>query len=110
MTLMFCSFEEQPLILRVYGKATVIHRRDPDWGKYQGQLPRHSGARQIFVVDVRGVQTSCGFGLPIYDYRSERGTLSKWSENRVDAGLETYWNERNRVSIDGLPTNIVDDA
>ncbi|NQZ69864.1 MAG: pyridoxamine 5'-phosphate oxidase family protein, partial [Lentisphaeria bacterium] len=28
MTIMFCSFAEQTLILRLYGNATVIHRQD----------------------------------------------------------------------------------
>jgi hypothetical protein len=31
MTLMLCSFKGKPLILRVYGKAGVIHSRDEEW-------------------------------------------------------------------------------
>jgi hypothetical protein len=31
MTLMFCAFEGEALILRVYGTARVIHPRDAEW-------------------------------------------------------------------------------
>src|SRR6267154_5452602 len=28
LTLMFCSFDEKPLILRLYGQGRVVHKRD----------------------------------------------------------------------------------
>ena len=31
MTIMFCAFEGQPLILRLYGTVRVIHKKDDDW-------------------------------------------------------------------------------
>lgn len=34
MTMMFCSFEEQPMILRCYGEATALHPRDARWDDY----------------------------------------------------------------------------
>ena len=33
MTLMFCAFEGDPMILRIYGQATTSHPRDPDWAR-----------------------------------------------------------------------------
>ena len=31
MTLMFCSFAREPMILRLYGIARAVHDSDPDW-------------------------------------------------------------------------------
>jgi hypothetical protein len=36
----------------------------------------------------------------------ERPTLRTWAEGQGAAGLATYWDTRNRQSIDGLPTGI----
>ncbi|PID64269.1 MAG: pyridoxamine 5'-phosphate oxidase [Gammaproteobacteria bacterium] len=64
MTLMFCSFDKQPLILRLYGTATAIHPKDSDWPQYDGLFPDYRGARQIFLLSIELVQTSCGFAVP----------------------------------------------
>ncbi|MGD9508059.1 MAG: pyridoxamine 5'-phosphate oxidase family protein, partial [Geminicoccaceae bacterium] len=61
-------------------------------------------ARQIVALDVDLVQTSCGFGVPLYDYEGERPSLARWAENKGPEGLEAYRREKNAVSIDGLPT------
>lgn len=63
MTLMFCAFEGDHLILRTYGNATVIHPCDPEWEVY-ALFPNFAGARNIFVVDIDLVTTSCGSGVP----------------------------------------------
>ena len=34
MTIMFCSFDEKPLILRLYGKAKKYHPRDEKYKQY----------------------------------------------------------------------------
>ncbi len=58
MTLMFCAFEDPPMILRVYGSARVVHRGDPDWADLFPLFKPLPGARQIFDVAVDLVQTS----------------------------------------------------
>ena len=65
MTLMFCSVNEKPLILRVYGEATVLHPRDEQWESSLAQLPSIAGSRQIFNLKIDLVQTSCGTGVPV---------------------------------------------
>jgi hypothetical protein len=50
------------------------------------------------------VQTSCGFSVPLYDYTGERDQAIKWAENKGEEGLELYKREKNRISLDGLPT------
>ena len=90
---------------RLYGRGTA-HRHDSP--AYRELLPHFGaeplGARQIVVLDVDLVQTSCGFGVPLYGYEGERPSLARWAENKGPGGLEAYRREKNAVSIDGLPT------
>ena len=52
MTVMFCSFDKQPLILRLYGMARAVHERDVEWGELTALFPEYTGARQVFLMDV----------------------------------------------------------
>lgn len=106
MTLMFCAFQGPPNILRLYGTATVIHPRDPAWPDLLERFPAIAGARQIFDLNVELVQTSCGMAVPYYHYVGERDQLKLWAEKKGDDGLQAYWNEKNRTSLDGRPTHI----
>lgn len=106
MTVMFCAFEGKPLILRLYGKATVYHERDDQWPEYAAHLEILPGARQIFVLDIEFALTSCGLGIPYYEYQGERGKLIEWAVNRGPEGLKEYWERKNQVSLDGKPTGI----
>ncbi|MXY26754.1 pyridoxamine 5'-phosphate oxidase family protein, partial [Candidatus Poribacteria bacterium] len=67
MTIMFTAFEDDPLILRIYGTAKTIHKNDTEWQQLSPLLPSLPGARQIFDLNVDLVQTSCGFAVPLYD-------------------------------------------
>lgn len=106
MTIMFCSFDRQPLILRLYGEAKTIHSRDPEWAELVGQFPKNAGARQVFDMKVEMVQTSCGYAVPFYEMTGERPTLKKWADNKGQEGVEAYWQEKNQQSIDGKATGI----
>ena len=106
MTLMFCAFEGDPMILRLYGQARAIHPRDAEWPAMYGLFTSLPGARQIFELQVELVQTSCGMAVPHYDYRGEREQLNRWAERKGDSGLRRYWIDKNSTSLDGLPTGI----
>ena len=106
MTLMWCSFTARPLILRAYGCARTLHPSDADWPDLAAHLPDQPGARQIYDLTVDLVQTSCGYAVPLLDFREERPTLRSWAIDTGEAGLRAYWSTRNRLSLDGLPTGI----
>lgn len=76
MTLMFCSFEGGPLIVRLYGKAKSIRPENEEWDKMILLFPNQPRARQIFEMDVEDVQTSCGFGVPFFNFEGQREPLS----------------------------------
>jgi hypothetical protein len=108
MTVMFCAFEGDPKILRLYGAARAIHRTDADWAQLYPLFPPLPGARQIFDLAIDLVQTSCGFGVPFYNYVGERQQLNEWANKKGENGIRQYWADRNAVSLDGQPTHIVE--
>ncbi len=109
ITLMFCSFEGDPLILRLYGRGRVVRQQDADWVEWRAHFSTLPAERQIIVLDIESVQTSCGYAVPLFDYRGEREVLVRWAEKKGTLGLLEYWREKNRVSIDGLPTGLLED-
>ena len=106
MTLMWCSFTKQPMILRAYGSARTIHPRDADWGTLAAHFPDQLGMRQLYDMKVEMVQKSCGYAVPFFEHTAERDTLKHWADDKGDEGIRAYWSERNSRTLDGLPTGI----
>lgn len=106
ITFMFCSFEGAPNILRLYGKGTTILPGSDEWEELVPQFEIHPSTRQLIAADIDLVQTSCGFGVPLYQYEGERSIHFDWANNKGEAGLQAYIAENNLVSLDGLPTNL----
>ncbi|MCA0402052.1 MAG: pyridoxamine 5'-phosphate oxidase family protein [Proteobacteria bacterium] len=113
LTLMFCAFEGAPMILRLFGRGQALQR---DEAGYQSLLAAHfggetpTGVRQIITLAVEMVQTACGFGVPLMDYRADRETMPRLMESKGEAGLREYRALKNRVSLDGLPTGLREPA
>jgi len=107
MTIMFCAFEGKPMILRLYGTAKVIHKKDAEWNELFSLFDKLPGARQIFDLTVDLVQSSCGMSVPLFDYIDERQQLNNWAKRKGKKGLQEYWAQKNQLSLDGKPTNIM---
>ncbi|MBL4658913.1 MAG: pyridoxamine 5'-phosphate oxidase family protein [Alcanivoracaceae bacterium] len=107
MTLMFTAFVGNPMILRLYGKAKVVHKGNDEWRHLYGLFDDYIGARQVFVLEIELVQISCGMAVPILDYKHQREQLLKSAQRKGEKGIESYWQEKNQWSIDGKPTHIV---
>ena len=106
MTLLFCAFERKPLILRLYGKATTYHHMDPEWEELLAPFPPMIDARNVFVLDIDLVQTSCGFGVPTYDFVEQRPIMAAQARKQGITGVRQYQQDFNRFSIDGFPTGL----
>lgn len=106
ITMMFCSFGAKPLILRIYGTADVIHPYDDNWPTSIHHFQKTKGGRNIFKVHIESVQTSCGYGVPSYDFNHQRDRLLKWEDEKDTSEIQKYWHEKNAISIDGLPTGL----
>jgi len=107
LTIMFCGFEKVPMIMRLYGRGRSLPRGTPDYATlletaFGNQEP--PGARQIIRLDVEMVQTSCGYGVPLFDFKQERPTLRRWAEGKGEDCVAAYRQEKNIRSIDGFET------
>jgi len=110
ITLMFCAFVGAPRILRLYGRGRVILPTMAEWEPELAQFPHYPCIRQIVLVAVERVQTSCGFGVPLMELVGQRDTALRWAEAKGEQGLATYRSEKNLASIDGLPTHLASEA
>lgn len=106
ITFMFCSFEDSPNILRLYGKGFAVLPGTKDWEIYSPHFKIYPSTRQIIVANIDLVQTSCGFGVPLYEYTGERNIHFEWAETKGTEGLVEYVREKNLKSLDGLPTDL----
>jgi hypothetical protein len=101
--LMFCSFTERPRIVRLHGLGRVAYPGDADFDDLVAKHPAHPGTRAAIIVDVTRISDSCGFGVPVMTLVGERDLLADFANTRGPDGMTTYREERNAVSIDGLP-------
>lgn len=104
MTVMWCSFDARPVILRTYGTARTVTPSDPDWHDLDGNFPPDLGARQVYDLSIDLVQTSCGYAVPFMDFVGDRPVLAEWAEDKGPDGIADYWTTRNGTTIDGYPT------
>ncbi|MBM7066945.1 pyridoxamine 5'-phosphate oxidase family protein [Actibacterium sp. 188UL27-1] len=111
MTLMFCAFEGDAMILRAYGTATVLHPHDEEWAEAAGAFPNYAGARNVFDLTIEAVQTSCGTGVPLMDFKASRAEteLLPFFEDMGADGVAAYWAKKNAKSLDGAPTGLIPD-
>jgi hypothetical protein len=102
ITIMFCAFEGAPQIVRVQGTGRVIESTDADFASLRELFPPIEGARAIIKVKATRISDSCGFGVPLYEYKGDRETLIQWAEKKGKTALKAYQIEKNAQSIDGL--------
>ena len=106
ITFMFCAFDGPPKILRLYGKGKTVLPGNAEWDELSKKFTIFPATRQIIIADIFKAKSSCGFGIPLYEYIAERDHAFKWAENKGEVGLEEYKKEKNMVSMDGLPAPI----
>jgi len=103
IVLMACAFEGPPNILRIYGTGEVLLPEQAGWNDAAALFPEYRSARSIVTINIARVTNSCGFGVPLYEFGSERPQLGAWAHRKTPEELERYKADKNRVSVDGLP-------
>ncbi|WP_116127687.1 pyridoxamine 5'-phosphate oxidase family protein [Lewinella sp. IMCC34183] len=106
ITFMFCSFDKVPNILRLYGRGTTVLPGSEQWAEYAGHFSILPSTRQLILAEIDLVQTSCGYGVPLYAYEGDRDIHFQWAERLGLQGLDRYIDEKNLTSLDDLPTSI----
>jgi hypothetical protein len=107
ITIMFCNFEQPALILRIYGRGRPVLPQEAGWTALALKFTLLPGTRQIFLIDVESVQTSCGWGVPFMAFDRARDTLTRYHRQADPAAWVKKVSGRTR-SIDGLPTRATD--
>jgi|SRR5215472_13381550 len=109
ITIMFCSFSEQPKVLRLYGTGQIVLPGTAEWADLVAHFPASgygsadASRRAIIVVDIHRIADSCGYAVPMMELAQERDLLVRHDERKTPAELAAYRAEKNAVSIDGLP-------
>jgi len=116
ITIMFCSFEHETKILRLYGTGRIVLPGAPEWARLAERFPatgygsNQASRRAIIVVDLDRIADSCGYAVPVMELTRERDVLVRYDEKKSAAQLSAYRAEKNAVSIDGLPALDVPDS
>jgi hypothetical protein len=103
LVIMFCAFEGPPQIVRLHGMGEVVTQDDQEFQELANRFPPHPGTRSLIRLKVSRISDSCGYGVPLMDFREPRETLRTWSVNKGPEKLKAYQQEKNSRSIDGLP-------
>ncbi|MGB5335436.1 MAG: pyridoxamine 5'-phosphate oxidase family protein [Woeseiaceae bacterium] len=103
IVIMFCAFEGPPKIFRLYGTGRAVEPHDDGFDALLKAFPEMPAVRNFIVVEVESIRDSCGYGVPLYDFRKERDSLPNWIKSKSEQELLDYRLERNAESLDGLP-------
>jgi hypothetical protein len=103
ITLMFCAFDGLPRIVRLYGRGEAIEPGDAGFDALAARFPRYPSTRCVIRAELTRIADSCGYGVPLYEYKGDRSHIADWADRKGPEGLRVYQLEKNRESLDGLP-------
>ena len=103
IAVMLCAFEGPPRIVRLHGRGAVLEPGDAGFDALRARFPAYDSVRSVIRVELERIADSCGYGVPLYEYRGERTQLEEWAKRKGPDGLRAYRSENNARSLDGLP-------
>jgi hypothetical protein len=97
ITLMWTSFDGPPHILRAFCQGQLIEKNHPQWPQYYplfGQWP-HDQIRQLINFQILAIESSCGYGVPIMEFKQPRTQLTQWlarksATNQLQHYIDTH--------------------
>lgn len=103
IVVMFCALDGPPKIVRLHGHGTVVTPGDDRFAGLAALFPANPGTRAFVHMAVRRISDSCGYAVPLYEFRGSRGTLDQWATHQGPEKVAAYRDAHNQTSIDGLP-------
>jgi hypothetical protein len=103
IVIMMCSFEGPPKIFRFYGKGSVLEPGDDGFDELLERFAPQPAARNIVRVSLSHIIDSCGYGVPLYEFRGHRESLKNYFDKQTEEEILEYRRTRNKRSLDGLP-------
>jgi len=102
IVILFCAFEGPPKILRLYGEGEAVLQGDQRFEKLESLFPNRIGTRAFIHIHLTRITDSCGYGVPLYEFKGDRDTMDKWAAVKGEQGIIDYRQLKNKESIDGL--------
>ncbi|MCW2506250.1 MAG: hypothetical protein JWO79_4534 [Actinomycetia bacterium] len=107
ITMMWCAFTGPPSIVRVHGTGEPVFRDDPRFGALIGSFAGADGpsVRAIVVVTAHRISDSCGYAVPVMEYREDRSLHADFFGRKTDEEFSAYCERKDHIatSLDGLP-------
>jgi hypothetical protein len=102
IVLMFCAFTGAPKIVRLHGRGEIIEPKHAEFEQLRTIFPSAIGIRSFIKVHLTRISDSCGYGVPLYEFRGHRSQLEAWAERNGEESLTEYRLKYNSQSIDKL--------
>ena len=99
---MFCAFDGPPKIVRLHGQGEAILPGDKDFDSISKEFPQRRGVRSYIRIRVNRLSDSCGYSVPVYEFKKDRDVLDKWVDAKTDEQIKNYRLAKNAQSIDGI--------
>ena len=103
IVIMFCAFTKRPRIVRLHGTARVVEAGSAEFSELADWFADYLDACSIVRIAADRVSDSCGYGVPAIEFVRDRESLPLDHAKRGADGIETYQQDNNIVSLDGLP-------
>lgn len=103
IVIMFCAFDGPPKIVRLHGTGEVVTPEHPDFETLSAHFPQRLGVRAYIRITTTRISDSCGYAVPLYQFKKDRDVLDKYAEAKGEDGLKEYRDKKNAQSIDGIP-------
>ena len=100
---MMCAFERAPLIMRFHGRGEIIQKNHADFERLIPLFDPEIGIRSFIKIHLDRISDSCGFGVPVMEFKHHRKQLRTFNERNGEEKLADYKRQHNSQSIDGLP-------
>src|ERR1700747_3466816 len=101
--IMMCAFEGAPMIMRFHGRGEIIEKDHPDFAILVPLFNSEIGIRSFIKIHLDRISDSCGFGVPVMEFKHHRKQLRTFNERNGEEKLAEYKIQHNSRSIDGLP-------
>jgi hypothetical protein len=82
------------------GAETIAHIRENK--RIVIMFKQRRGVRSYIRIQLTRIADSCGYSVPLYEFKSDRDVLDKWVDSKSDDGVKDYIRKNNAKSIDGL--------
>jgi hypothetical protein len=102
IVLMFCAFNGPARIVRFHGSGTVYEKGSAEFDEHTQRFGDFPSARAVIRINIHRVADSCGYGVPLYEFKGQRETLPKYTAHLSETELHGIRRQYNAQSLDGL--------